>query len=151
MIHGALSQAMTGWQAAELESQQFPGMIHVSLSTYSHVGLWSERRGVQSASGIAFEEGQAGGLAGPGKLPCQALDHATGYLAAFATMLAVQRRAQEGGSWQVRVSLAQTGHWLQTTVRSDQISAVRPAELMTAMPVYFDKPAVPVGTHAAQW
>jgi crotonobetainyl-CoA:carnitine CoA-transferase CaiB-like acyl-CoA transferase len=174
---GALSAQ--GFSAQEM-ALQYPGIIHVSLSAYGHVGPWAERRGfdslVQSASGIAFEEGQAAGLAGPGKLPCQALDHATGYLAAFATMLAVQRRAQEGGSWQVRVSLAQTGHWLQTMARrglqenaaelspaeiaaslqvSDsaygQISAVRPVELMTATPAYFDKPAVPLGTHAAQW
>ncbi|MFZ6749216.1 CoA transferase [Undibacterium sp. Ren11W] len=174
---GALAEY--GYSAQEM-AQQYPGIIHVSLSAYGHVGPWAERRGfdslVQSASGIAFEEGQAAGLAGPGKLPCQALDHATGYLAAFATMLALQRRAQEGGSWQVRVSLAQTGHWLQSMARrglhenaaelspaeiaaslqvSDsaygQISAVRPVEQMAATPAYFDKPPAPLGTHAAQW
>ncbi|MCX7220586.1 MAG: CoA transferase [Burkholderiales bacterium] len=174
---GALSAQ--GFSAQEM-AQLYPGIIHVSLSAYGHRGPWAERRGfdslVQSASGIAFEEGQAAGLAGPGKLPCQALDHATGYLAAFATMLALQRRAQEGGSWQVRVSLAQTGHWLQSMSRrglhenaaelspseiaaslqvSDsaygQISAVSPVEQMSATPVYFDKPPVPLGTHRAQW
>ncbi|WP_394780347.1 CoA transferase, partial [Undibacterium sp.] len=93
-----------------------PGLIQVSLSAYSHAGPWAGRRGfdslVQSATGIAYTEGLAAGLAGPGKLPCQALDHATGYLAAFGTMVALKRRAEEGGSWLVRVSLAQTGHWL---------------------------------------
>ena len=31
---------------------------------------------------------------------------------AFGAMMALARKAREGGSWHVRVSLAQTGHWL---------------------------------------
>lgn len=164
----------------EVLQQLRPGMIHVSLSAYSHLGPWAGRRGfdslVQSATGIAYEEGLAAGLSGPGKLPCQALDHATGYLAAFATMVALHRRAVEGGSWQVRVSLAQTGHWLQGLARRGWqedaaelsaaeiaanleitessfglVSAVKPVEQMSATPPYFACPPVPPGTHAAQW
>ena len=40
------------------------------------------------------------------------LDHATGYLMAFGAMMARARQSREGGSWHVRVSLAQTGRWL---------------------------------------
>ena len=40
------------------------------------------------------------------------LDHATGYLMAFGAMMAKARQSREGGSWHVRVSLAQTGRWL---------------------------------------
>ncbi len=36
---------------------------------------------------------------------------------AFGVMAALQRRAQEGGSWHVQVSLAQTAHWLQSLGR----------------------------------
>jgi hypothetical protein len=36
----------------------------------------------------------------------------TGYLMAFGAMVALGRRAREGGSWLVRISLAQTGRWL---------------------------------------
>ena len=157
-----------------------PGLIQLSLSAYGHAGPWSGRRGfdslVQSATGIAYTEGQAQGLAEPGKLPCQALDHATGYLAAFGAMMALRRRAEEGGSWLVRVSLAQTGHWLQNqgslspgqhtaeltqqeigmslqTMDSPfgKISAVAPVEQMELTPPGFDKPPVPLGTHAAEW
>ena len=32
---------------------------------------------------------------------------------AFGVMMALLRKAREGGSWHVRVSLAQTGHWLK--------------------------------------
>ncbi|MBI3284117.1 MAG: CoA transferase [Burkholderiales bacterium] len=157
-----------------------PGLIHVSLSAYSHRGPWAARRGfdslVQSATGVAYEEGVAAGLDSPGKLPCQALDHATGYLAAFAAMVALQRRAIEGGSWRVRVSLAQTGHWLQSMARRGwqddaaelsaaeiaaslqatpsaygQISAVAPAETMSDTAPYFALAPARPGQHAAVW
>ena len=165
-------------------SELRPGLIQVSLSAYSHAGPWAERRGfdslVQSATGIAWQEGQGSHLNAPGKLPCQALDHATGYLAAFGAMVALQRRAVEGGSWLVRVSLAQTGHWLQTlgmvdasaqrienqtelsqtevatylqTMSSDfgQISAIVPVERMSETMPGFDLPPSPLGSHTAQW
>jgi crotonobetainyl-CoA:carnitine CoA-transferase CaiB-like acyl-CoA transferase len=41
-----------------------------------------------------------------------AIDYLTGYLMAFGAMVALGRRARQGGSWLVRTSLAQTGHWL---------------------------------------
>ena len=40
------------------------------------------------------------------------IDYLTGYLMAVGAMVALARRAQEGGSWLVRISLAQTGRWL---------------------------------------
>ena len=157
-----------------------PGLSQVSLSAYGHAGPWAGRRGfdslVQSATGMAFDEGRAAGLATPGRLPCQVNDHASGYLAAFAAMIALQRRAREGGSWQVRVSLAQTGHWLRSLGRvadgmgapdlsADEvapwrhtmdspfgrISAIAPVEQMALTPPRFDLPPVPPGTHAPAW
>jgi crotonobetainyl-CoA:carnitine CoA-transferase CaiB-like acyl-CoA transferase len=89
-----------------------PGIVCVSLCAYSHAGPWRNMRGfdslVQTASGISYE----GGEGRPGPLPAQALDHCTGYLAAFGTMMALARRARDGGSWLVRLSLAQTGRWI---------------------------------------
>jgi hypothetical protein len=41
-------------------------------------------------------------------LPAQALDHATGYLAAAAALCALARQPREGGSWHARLSLAHT-------------------------------------------
>src|SRR5262249_45504437 len=35
-----------------------------------------------------------------------------GYLMAFGAMVALARRTQEGGSWLVRISLAQVGKWI---------------------------------------
>ena len=93
-----------------------PGIVYVSLSAYGHAGPWAERRGfdslVQTSTGFNHAEGQAAGVDGPKELPAQMLDHATGYLMAFGAMMAKARQSREGGSWHVRVSLAQTGRWL---------------------------------------
>ncbi|RAS37958.1 CoA transferase [Paraburkholderia bryophila] len=157
-----------------------PGIVYVSVSAYGHAGPWSQRRGfdslVQSASGIAWTEQRAAGWAEPKHLPCQALDHATGYLAAFGAMVALARRATEGGSWHVRVSLAQTGRWLQSigqiadgwkapdvsidevsdclaTVASDfgRVLGVLPAEELDETPVFFALPPARLGAHDASW
>jgi crotonobetainyl-CoA:carnitine CoA-transferase CaiB-like acyl-CoA transferase len=49
---------------------------------------------------------------GPQFYPVSAIDYLTGYLMAFGTMVALARRTREGGSWLVRISLAQVGRWL---------------------------------------
>ena len=140
---------------------------------------WRERRGfdslVQSVSGIAHEGGVAAGTDGPRHLPAQALDHATGYLAAFGAMVALARRAREGGSYLVRVSLAQTGRWLdrlgrvaghgvpdprvedveaflQTTATPfGVLRHVSPAAILSETPASWARPSVPLGTHAPEW
>ncbi len=100
----------------EQVAQASPGIVYVSLSAYGHVGPWAGRRGfdslVQTSTGFNHAEGLAAGVAGPKELPMQILDHATGYLMAFGAMMARLRQSREGGSWHVRVSLAQTGRWL---------------------------------------
>ena len=157
-----------------------PGIVYVSVCAYGHKGPWAARRGfdslVQSASGIAFTEREAAGWDEPKHLPCQALDHATGYLAAFGAMAALARRATEGGSWHVRVSLAQTGRWLQSfgllpdgwkapdvsiddvrdclgTVQSEfgRVLGVLPAERLEETPAYFALPPARIGAHEAKW
>lgn len=47
-------------------------------------------------------------------LPCQALDHGSGYLLATGIMAALFRREFEGGAWQVDVSLAGTMKYLRS-------------------------------------
>ncbi|AOJ01171.1 carnitine dehydratase [Burkholderia mayonis] len=169
-----------GFGAHDL-ARRHPGMVCVSVCAYGGDGPWAARRGfdslVQSASGIAWVERQAAGGRVPRHLPCQALDHATGYLAAFGAMTALVRRAREGGSWHVRVSLAQTGRWLQsfglveggervpdTTLDDVQdclddalaspfgaVRGVRPAERLSATPPRFARGSVPLGSDAPRW
>jgi crotonobetainyl-CoA:carnitine CoA-transferase CaiB-like acyl-CoA transferase len=164
----------------EALAQIRPGIVYVSISAYGHTGPWAQRRGfdslVQSASGIAWTESRAAHGDEPKHLPCQALDHATGYLAAFGAMVALARRATEGGSWHVCVSLAQTGRWLQSMGQIEdgwrlpevtyedvqdcmesvdspfgRIRGTLPAERLTETPAFYSRPPVPIGTDAAAW
>jgi crotonobetainyl-CoA:carnitine CoA-transferase CaiB-like acyl-CoA transferase len=157
-----------------------PGIVYVSLSAYGHVGPWRDRRGfdslVQTASGLNAAEAEAAGHAEPRPLPCQALDHASGYLMAFGAMVALRRRALEGGSWHVRVSLAGTGRWLRSLGRVPgglscpdprlddvrdlieeapsgfgMLTAVRHSALLPETPARWARPSVPLGTHPAAW
>src|SRR5262249_5217069 len=90
-----------------------PGIVCVELSAWGSVGPWSERRGfdtvVQCVSGMAMLQG---GGERPRIMPVSAIDYVSGYLMAFGAMVALERRAHEGGSWRVRVSLARTGRWI---------------------------------------
>jgi crotonobetainyl-CoA:carnitine CoA-transferase CaiB-like acyl-CoA transferase len=95
-----------------------PGLVFVSLCAFGHVGPWASRRGfdtvVQTVSGITSRQGELfpGASPGPQFYPVSAIDYLTGYLMAFGALVALARRAREGGSWLVRISLAQTGRWL---------------------------------------
>lgn len=95
-----------------------PGVVYVSLSAFSHVGPWASRRGfdtvVQTVSGITSRQGDLfpGAEPGPQFYPVSAIDYLTGYLMALRALVALERRTREGGSWLVRISLAQTGRWL---------------------------------------
>jgi crotonobetainyl-CoA:carnitine CoA-transferase CaiB-like acyl-CoA transferase len=96
-----------------------PGIVCVSLCAFGHEGPWASRRGfdtaVQVVSGIAARQGELypGDDGAPKFYPLSAIDYLTGNLMAFGAMVALRRRAVEGGSWFVRTSLAQIGHWLQ--------------------------------------
>jgi crotonobetainyl-CoA:carnitine CoA-transferase CaiB-like acyl-CoA transferase len=154
-----------------------PGIVYVQLSAFGHVGPWSGRRGfdsiVQAHSGIADEHAVDGT---PGFAPANPLDYMTGYLAAFGVMEALARRAREGGSYLVRLSLAQTGRWLAGLPRvvADGVAAdlpgVRLDELMmisetpfgrlqhmapvaqlSETPGRWERPAVPLAHDAPTW
>jgi len=100
-------------------AQLRPGIVCVSMCAFGHTGPWASRRGfdtaVQAVSGIAARQGELfpENGAGPQFYPVSAIDYLTGYLMAFGAMVALRKRAQEGGSWLVRLSLAQVGRWLQ--------------------------------------
>src|SRR6266853_3374621 len=157
-----------------------PGIVYVTLSAYGHAGPWAERRGfdslVQTATGFNHAEGQAAGVDRPKELPAQMLDHATGYLMAFGAMMAKARRSHEGGSWHVRVSLARTGQWLWNLGRVADgfktedlkgetvqpfieeipsgfgpLRSVRHSAALSKTPAFWARPAMPLGSHPAEW
>ncbi|MDC1191642.1 CoA transferase [Candidatus Puniceispirillum sp.] len=90
-----------------------PGLVYVSINCYGADGPFSHRGGweqiAQIMTGIAAEGVQTSSGYKPKTLPAAANDYITGYLGAYGTLLALARRAREGGSYHVRVSLCQTG------------------------------------------
>ncbi|HEV7820348.1 MAG TPA: CoA transferase, partial [Burkholderiales bacterium] len=162
-----------------------PGIVVVSLSAFGHVGPWASRRGfdtvVQTVSGITSRQGELfpGAAPGPQFYPVSAVDFLTGYLMAFGAMVALARRAQEGGSWHVRISLAQVGRWLVDLgeVALDRLQDIpkefTPQELerwsitsntpvgrlqhlgpvlrLSETPPRWDRPTVPLGYHQPVW
>lgn len=175
--------AAHGFAPANLAALR-PGIVCTSLSAYGEVGPWGGRRGfdslVQTASGFNHAEAVAAGAdpadPEPRVLPAQALDHASGFLLAFGTLAALLRRAEEGGSWQVTVSLAGTGQWLRGLGRLEgafgvqvpkleelgdlletgpsgfgTLTALRHSGRLAETPPHWALPAVPLGTHRAAW
>ncbi|MES2168821.1 MAG: CoA transferase [Pseudomonadota bacterium] len=157
-----------------------PGIVYVSMCAYGHAGPWAGRRGfdslVQTSTGFNHAEGKAAGVDRPKELPMQILDHTTGYLMAFGAMMARLRQVREGGSWHVKVSLAQTGCWLWNLgcldnglavgdLTADEIlpfieqspsgfgalRGVRHAAVMSATPAFWQRPAMPLGSHEPVW
>ena len=169
----------------EALAQLRPGIVVVSLCAFSHVGPWASRRGfdtvVQTVSGITTRQGELfpGAEPGPQFYPVSAIDYLTGYLMAFGAMVALARRVREGGSWLVRISLAQTGRWLvgRGQVPEAQLEGVpkefTPAELerwkmvsetptgrlhhlgpvvrLSETPPRWARPSVPLGYHEPVW
>lgn len=168
--------ASLGFGPAELARLR-PGIVCVSLTAYGTQGPWAHRRGfdslVQTAMGFNHAEGEAAGDGQPKPLPMQILDEATGYLMAFGAAAALWRQQQEGGSWHVQVSLAQTGQWLRGLGRvpgglstplperkayvatSDsgfgRLAALSHSAQLSRTPAAWPRPSMPPGSHTPVW
>jgi crotonobetainyl-CoA:carnitine CoA-transferase CaiB-like acyl-CoA transferase len=155
-----------------------PGIVYVSENCYGHVGPWAERPGWeqlgQAATGMSHREGRATPAGTPRLAPAAVNDYSTGFLAAYGALTALARRATEGGSWHVQVSLSQTSTWYQSlgddvdaaaaapvdvtpfldemdTPAVGRISYLRPAVTMSETPPRWELPPAPHGTHEAAW
>ena len=100
-----------------------PGLIYLSISCFGSDGPFSHRAGWeqigQAVTGICHE----GSAEGPKRLPAAACDYTTGYLGAYGVLLALARRAREGGSYHVRVSLCQSGMFIYRQGKLDGVPA----------------------------
>src|SRR5271169_4996277 len=162
-----------------------PGLVYVSLCAFGHTGPWASRRGfdtvVQTVSGITSRQAEVvpGKTPGPQFYPVSAIDYCTGYLMAFGAMVALARRAREGGSWLVRISLAQVGKWIVdlgevpsseardapaefapeelerwsmvTETPSGRLRHLKPTVQLSETPPYWARPSVPLGYHQPVW
>ncbi|MGO9196027.1 MAG: CoA transferase [Acidimicrobiales bacterium] len=151
-----------------------PGLVYVSINCYGHSGPFETRPGweqlAQSVTGMAQLQGSPDG---PALVPAAACDYTTGYLAAAGVMAALARRAVEGGSWHVRVSLARTGMWIEQMGRRNRAEAtgvantsawmlssatpfgqlhhLAPPLEMSVTPPAWARVSVPLGTDPAGW
>lgn len=155
-----------------------PGIIYTSINCYGHEGPWRERRGweseAQTVSGIAYEQGN-----GKAEMVHGAIDdYPTGYEAAFGTLVALERRAREGGSYLVRVSLTQNAMWLyrlgriarekwqgldrpsveevsrlsiDTETAWGRLTHLAPVLKLSETPPRWTLPTAPLGTHQPVW
>jgi crotonobetainyl-CoA:carnitine CoA-transferase CaiB-like acyl-CoA transferase len=169
----------------EALAQLRPGIVVVSLSAFGHVGPWASRRGfdtvIQTVSGITNRQGELfpGAAPGPKFSPVSAIDFLTGYLMAFGAMVALARRTREGGSWLVRISLAQVGRWLvargevpeaelkdvpeeftpaelerwsiTSTTPVGRLQHLGPVLRLSETPPRWARPTVPLGYHQPVW
>src|SRR5712672_1136631 len=162
-----------------------PGLVYVSLCAFGHTGPWASRRGfdtgVQTVSGITIRQAECVPKESPAPqfYPVSAIDYCTGYLMAFGTMAALARRTREGGSWLVRISLAQVGKWIVdlgevpasalkgipaeftaselerwsmvSETPSGRLRHLKPAVQLSETPPYWARPSVPLGYHRPVW
>jgi hypothetical protein len=106
-------------------------------------------------------------------MPMQILDCAAGNLMAFAVSAALWRQRHEGGSWHVRISLAQVGHWLRGFGRIEngfavarperepyvettasgfgELAAIRHSAQLARTPARWTRPSMPPGSHPPVW
>jgi crotonobetainyl-CoA:carnitine CoA-transferase CaiB-like acyl-CoA transferase len=92
LVHGYRPHALDRFGLGrDALAERHPGLVVVSLSAWGSRGPWGGRRGfdsiVQAASGIAMAESPDNER--PGAMPCQLLDHGTGYLCAAAALHAL--------------------------------------------------------------
>ena len=113
------SLAAKGFSAKEVAAKSKNGIVCANLCAWGTTGPWARNRGfdsiVQTCSGINVSEAEHFGDGETSRvLPCQALDHASGYFLATGIVAALYKRATEGGSYEVDVSLAGTGKYLRS-------------------------------------
>jgi len=103
------SLARRGFGPEEL-SRVNPRLVYVEVNAYGFQGPWAERRGweqlAQAATGLA--DLHSAGREKSALVPCYFGDYGSGCLGALGVLAALLRRAEEGGSWSVRVALAKT-------------------------------------------
>ncbi|WP_432090062.1 CoA transferase [Streptomyces sp. NRRL F-5630] len=115
---------------AEDVARMRPGIVAVQYHCWGADGPWGQRGGFDqlacAATGFSYEEWTDR----PSLPPTHLLnDYLAAYLGAAATVAALRRRAVEGGSWRVRVDLAQVCMWVQDLgqfPRSDVAGLPRP-------------------------
>ena len=157
-------------------AMEHPGIIYLSISCYGHGGPFSNRGGweqiAQCATGICLDNGDER----PKLLPASACDYTTGYNGAYGVLLALARRAREGGSYHVRVSLCRSGMYIykqghvdypkadmglsneeldsimiESTGGHGALKHLGPVLRMSETKPHWDKPSPTLGSSKSEW
>jgi len=90
-----------------------PGLIHVTVSTHGEGGPWQRRVGFDQVAGAVTGMVAAEGTLAAPRLPPTSIinDYLVAWLGATGAMAALARRAVEGGSYRVHVSLTRVAMW----------------------------------------
>jgi crotonobetainyl-CoA:carnitine CoA-transferase CaiB-like acyl-CoA transferase len=172
-----------GFQRGSLERRGFgpaqlaalrPGIVYVSENCYGHDGPWRDRPGweqlAQATTGVTVIQGEHT----PSITPAAMNDYTTGYFGALGAMMALRRRAAEGGSWSVNVSLSQTSMWYlrlghdldrsrasgygdvasmltETQTSYGRMTHLRPPLQMSETAPRWELPTAPLGSHQPAW
>lgn len=147
----------------EALADHHPGVVVVTLSAWGDTPGFADRRGfdslVQAATGISLSYGQ------PGALPCQLLDHTTGYLIAAAALESVAAQRRDGGTHIARLSLAATAEDLLRRppvadtdfdptpylAKLGPVTAVTPPGQLDDEPLRWPGPPTRYGTDTPAW
>ena len=97
----------------EQAAEKRPGIVYLSANCYGFGGPWGKKGGFDmegcSVSGITMLEG---GGNGPKYPPTGIInDFVLGYIGASGVLAALRRRAHEGGSYHVKISLTRCAMW----------------------------------------
>ncbi|MGH7153993.1 MAG: CoA transferase, partial [Acetobacteraceae bacterium] len=174
------SLAAKGFSAEDVATLR-PGIIVVSFNCYGWGGdsesPWEARPGfeqlAQCATGMAMRQGTPDRpMLCPGFFPN---DYISGFLAATGVLAALIRRAEEGGSWHVRVSLCRTAMllleqgmvdtgavnplpagFLESYMRecdsaTGRLRFLGPVLQFSETPSGWDLPPAPLGAHPPEW
>jgi len=134
-----------GLSAAEAAAVR-PGIVHATVSLHGETGPWRDRIGFdQSAGAVSGMLLREGGGERPALPPVGVVnDYIVAWLLATGITEALARRAVEGGSYRVHVSLTRAALWLQSlgvfereyahrTAGSDERHAYLEPETFTAV------------------
>ncbi|KAF9555320.1 CoA-transferase family III [Agrocybe pediades] len=125
--------ASRGFGVEDIIKRRKNGMVYASLRAWGWEGPWADRRGfdslVQTATGfnadepdafMSFQTSQGKSVDwAPKPFPMQAIDHTSAYFLAFGINVALGKMITDGGSHEVRVSLAGVGNWIRSLGRID--------------------------------
>lgn len=99
---------------AESAAAVRPGLVHVTVSTHGEDGPWRDRLGFDQVAGaVTGLVAAEGSLENPALPPTSIVnDYLVAWLGATGAMVALTRRAAEGGSYRVHVSLDRAAMWI---------------------------------------